>query len=94
VLPRWLPVVGGRRVARWFATTTASVGALILVLLWTFAFVNYFSGHTGLAFAGPAWRALFLVCYLPVTLWPVLLLVLTVAYHRRRRPVAPVPVAA
>ncbi|HEY3504759.1 MAG TPA: hypothetical protein VGN37_18495 [Actinocatenispora sp.] len=94
-LPRWLPLVGGRRVPRWFATSVATVGALILAALWTFAFANYFSGHTGLRFSGAGWHALFLACYLPVTLWPPLLLVLTVAYHRRRRVRAtPVPVAA
>ncbi|MEV0838571.1 hypothetical protein AB0I55_03330 [Actinocatenispora sera] len=81
---RWLPLVGGRAVPRWFATTVAGTGAAALVGLWTFAFVNYFDGNNGISFTGPFWHAVFLACYLPVTLWAPLLVALTVAYHRRR----------
>lgn len=81
---RWLPVIGGRPVPRWFATTVASTGAIVLAGMWTFAFVNYFDGNSGIGFTTGFWHAVFLVCYLPVTLWAPLLAALIVAYHRRR----------
>ncbi|BCJ36250.1 hypothetical protein Athai_37530 [Actinocatenispora thailandica] len=84
VFPRWLPLIGGRPVRRWFATTVASTGALALAGLWAFAFVNYFDGNNGIGFTTPFWHAVFLACYLPVTLWVPLLVALIVAYHRRR----------
>lgn len=84
IFPRWLPLLGGRPVRRWFATTVASTGAAALTGLWTFAFVNYFDGDNGISFTSPLWHTVFLACYLPVTLWVPLLAALIVAYHRRR----------
>ncbi|MFI7491951.1 hypothetical protein ACIBXA_26580 [Micromonospora echinaurantiaca] len=80
--PRWLPLVGGRRVPPAFAVTAATAGAVALILIWGYAAVNMvLRDVTGFT---PAGFALVAVCYAPLLLWGPLLLALTAAYHRRR----------
>ncbi|MFC9294895.1 hypothetical protein ACFTWH_14680 [Streptomyces sp. NPDC057011] len=95
VVPRWIPVLGGRRVPRAAAAVPAALGALALTALWTvLAAVTQVAGTTLLGDPIPAdfpsevggWTALwFYVCYAPLVLWGPLLGVVTVAYWRRRR---------
>ncbi|MDO3700421.1 hypothetical protein Q3W71_01860 [Micromonospora sp. C28SCA-DRY-2] len=82
VFPRWLPLVGGRRVPPPFAVTAATAGAVALILIWGYAAVNVVLGD-GTGFTPAGW-VLMLACYTPLLLWGPLLLALTVAYHRRR----------
>ncbi|MFR9774961.1 hypothetical protein ACL02O_02750 [Micromonospora sp. MS34] len=91
VFPRWLPGLGGRRVPPSVAVTAATTGALALTLIWGYAAWGVVIRGNDLGFS-PAGFALLVACYLPLLLWGPLLLILTVAYHRRRsrhRPAAP-----
>lgn len=90
VFPRWIPVIGGRRVPPVGATVLAATGAVALTAIWTFATVNFFvltvfgPPGRGFAFVNGWWEALLILCYLPLLLWGPLLLALTWAYYRRR----------
>ncbi|MFF5207096.1 hypothetical protein [Streptosporangium sp. NPDC000396] len=92
--PRWIPGLRGRRVPTSAAVIPAALGAVVLTVLWTAAFVTHFSGVTLRGEPIPAnfptqaggWKAaIFYVCYLPLLLWGPLLATVTYAYHRRRR---------
>ncbi|MGS2614469.1 hypothetical protein ACVCAH_08070 [Micromonospora sp. LZ34] len=83
VLPRWLPLVGGRRVPPPFAETAATAGGVALILIWGYAAAGLLLGGNDLGFT-PGGFALLVACYAPLLLWGPLLLALTAAYHRRR----------
>ncbi|MEU4119658.1 hypothetical protein AB0F71_34820 [Kitasatospora sp. NPDC028055] len=82
VVPRWLPLIGGRRVAPLAAVVPALLGAAVVMLL-TIPRAGGFGGAPG-APTGPA-LLLMDACYAPLLLWGPLLLLVTVAYYRRRR---------
>ncbi|MET9022628.1 hypothetical protein ABZV93_21870 [Actinopolymorpha sp. NPDC004070] len=90
VFPRWMPLIGGRRVPPLGATVLAATGAVALTAIWTFATVNFFvltvfgPPGKGFAFVNGWWEALLIACYLPLLLWGPLLFALTWAYYRRR----------
>jgi hypothetical protein len=93
--PRWIPGLGGRRVPRPVALIPATLGAVVLTVLWTSAFVRIFAGVTMAGTPLPAdfptqgseWEAaIFYACYLPLLLWGPLLAAVAYAYHRRRSP--------
>jgi len=86
VVPRWIPLLGGRRVAPLAAVVPAVLGSLGLMVIWTYGFRDLFFSFDGLSidFTSEAWGVLMLVCYAPLNLWGPLLLVLTWAYYRRR----------
>ncbi|MFG1655915.1 hypothetical protein ACGFIY_05230 [Micromonospora chersina] len=88
VFPRWLPLVGGRRVPPSFAVTLATAGAVALTLIWGNAAWGVAVNGNDLGFT-PAGFALAAACYLPLALWGPLLLTLAVAYHHRHRPPRP-----
>ncbi|MEV5122768.1 hypothetical protein AB0K49_08145 [Streptomyces decoyicus] len=104
VFPRWIPILGGRRVPTKAVAIPAAIGAAILTLLFTLLFlVSEIRGTTirGDVLSADApgraggWEdAWFFFCYAPLTLWGPLLGVLTVAYWKRRRAAGNVPVAA
>ncbi|MGW5670686.1 hypothetical protein [Micromonospora sp. NPDC003776] len=85
VFPRWLPLLGGRRVPPPFAVTVAAAGAVALTLIWGYAAWGVVVNGNDLNFS-TAGFALLVACYLPLLCWGPLLLALTVAYGRRRRP--------
>ncbi|MFD7452601.1 hypothetical protein [Kitasatospora sp. NPDC059827] len=82
VVPRRLPLIGGRRVAPLAAVVPALLGAAVVMLL-TIPRAGGFGGAPG----APTGPALFLMdaCYAPLLLWGPLLAVVTLAYYRRRR---------
>ncbi|MGW0230385.1 hypothetical protein ACWDWO_18885 [Actinopolymorpha singaporensis] len=90
VFPRWMPLIGGRRVRPVGATVLAAVGAIALTAIWTFATVNFIvltvfgPPGKGFAFVNGWWEALLILCYAPLLLWGPLLLALAWAYYRRR----------
>jgi hypothetical protein len=100
VFPRWIPFLGGRRVPPVPATLVAATGAVALMVIWTFATVNFFRltlagpPGQGLEFTNAWWEALVIACYVPLLLWGPLLLVVTGAYYQRRRPRAAVAAGA
>jgi len=83
VVPRWIPLIGGRRVAPYAAIIPATLGSLALIGIWTYAFRDVFS-DSFLPFSSDAAAALMITCYAPLNLWGPALLVLTWAYYRRR----------
>ncbi|GAA1584366.1 hypothetical protein GCM10009789_42590 [Kribbella sancticallisti] len=88
VAPRWIPLIGGRKVAPYAAIIPATLGALALIGIWTYGFRDVFSGAF-LPFAGDGAAALMIACYAPLLLWGPALLVLTWAYYRRRKAESP-----
>ncbi|MER0450038.1 hypothetical protein ABR738_36775 [Streptomyces sp. Edi4] len=103
VLPRWIPVLRGRRVSLPAAMIPAATGAIMLTVLWTTLAIQVASGATLQGNPLPddfptitlhGWRlGLFLATYAPLPLWGPLLGLLAIAYWRRRRiPALPTPV--
>ncbi|MGK5548086.1 hypothetical protein ACSNOH_25650 [Streptomyces sp. URMC 127] len=85
VVPRWVPVLGGKAVRPAAAVVPAAVGAgLVTLLWWSQLIVLLFIPHDHPAPYG-GYRALMLACYLPLLLWGPLLAAVTVSYHRRHR---------
>ncbi|MGW4891815.1 hypothetical protein ACWEQL_06050 [Kitasatospora sp. NPDC004240] len=81
VVPGWIPLIGGKRVAPPAAVIPASLGAAALMLL-TIPNARGFGGAPG-APTGAA-LAVMNACYAPLLLWGPLLAIVTFAYHRRR----------
>ena len=84
VLPRWIPVVGGKDVPPLAAVVPAGAGAVAVTMLWVNAFANIkeICGFYGLEGAE---RTVMIAGYSPLLLWGPLLAGLTVSYARRRR---------
>ena len=92
-VPRWIPLVRGRRVPTAAAAVPAALGAVLLTVLWTAAFVADAAGVTlrgdpaprDFPTAAGGWEAaVFYACYVPLLAWGPLLAAVTVAYVRRR----------
>ncbi|MFH9297258.1 hypothetical protein [Streptomyces sp. NPDC017520] len=86
-LPRWVPVLGGRRIPVSAAVIPASLGAAFVTFItFTGAFGWNDADNMG-AVGSPdgAHYWLMTACYLPLLAWGPLLAVVTVAYYRRRR---------
>jgi hypothetical protein len=83
LVPRWIPWLGGRRVAPFAAIVPATLGGLALIAIWSYAFRDVF-GASFIHFANDGWAALMISCYAPLNLWGPLLLLLTWSYWRRR----------
>jgi hypothetical protein len=83
ITPRWIPVIGGRRVHPYAAIWPAVLGSLALIALWTYAFRDVFTDHF-IPFSSTAWKTLMIACYSPLYLWGPALLAVTWAYYRRR----------
>lgn len=83
VAPRWIPVIGGRRVRPLAAVVPAAVGALALTALWAAMPLWWTYPHTDMSGTG---RLLVGVIYQPLVLWGPLLAAVTVSYYRRTRP--------
>lgn len=88
VVPRWIPVLGGRRVPPWAAVVPAGLGAAVLMVfpyaLVMMAFGRLPSGASATAITHGWQSVVFWIAYLPLGAWGPLLAVLTVHYHRRR----------
>lgn len=94
VVPRWIPVLRGRRVPALGAVIPAALGSAALTLLWTWVAVTM---SLGLRIDGRPqsqlspvsftdWQGLVAVAaYAPLLLWGPLLAAVTVSYWRRRR---------
>ena len=92
--PRWVPWLRGRRVPTPVALVPATLGAVVLTVMWTVTLALICVGVTAggkpldpdFPTAGGRWEAgIFYVCYLPLLLWGPLLAAVAYAYHRRRR---------
>ncbi|WP_405186163.1 hypothetical protein OG582_11445 [Streptomyces anulatus] len=91
VVPRWIPLLGGRPVNTGLTVAAASLGALAVTVLW---WVLFFGGLLVAESPDPgvsAGEALFVAAYAPLLLWGPLLAAVTWSYHRRTHPVRAVP---
>jgi hypothetical protein len=86
VLPRWLPILGGRNVPVLAAVIPATLGA---------AAVTLFTFHGAATWNGPENNGnpeapqgiagvVMMLCYAPMLAWGPLVAVVTLAYYRRR----------
>lgn len=82
VLPRWVPVLGGRTLPRLAVVVPAGLGALALTVLWTPLLAWWSLPHDDLTAGG---RLVVGLLYLPLIAWGPLLAAVTVSYNRRRR---------
>lgn len=85
VLPRWVPLAGGRRVPPLTAVVPAGLGAAVVTALWTPLLLWWSVPHDDMTRTG-ALVVGFL--YLPMVAWGPLLAAVTVSYWRRHRPAA------
>ena len=90
VLPRWMPLIGGRRVPVRGATLGAMAGATLIALLTLYYTLNRAFGFVDGATkpvpdgCGPP-GAEVLALYAPMVAWAPLLYAVTFEYHRRQR---------
>jgi hypothetical protein len=82
-VPGWIPVIGGRRIPPMAVIVPAALGALLLALIWGYAFRD-FPGMDQLEFSHTGWKVLLVAAYLPLLAWAPLLAAVTYAYYRRR----------
>jgi hypothetical protein len=98
VVPRWIPLLGGRRVRPMAAVVPATLGTLALFALYAYVLLNtthlihvHFrpqvgGEHAGTIPSGGPGLWILVAAYLPLLAWAPLLGALTVAYHRRHSP--------
>ncbi|MDY0813753.1 hypothetical protein [Kitasatospora purpeofusca] len=86
VLPRWIPLLGGRQVHPIAVVVPAGFGAIALTVLWT-PFVAWWAvPHPDMTALG---HVIVGFLYLPLAAWGPLLGAVTFSYHRRRLAVRP-----
>ncbi|MFC5887248.1 hypothetical protein RMN57_01880 [Kitasatospora sp. CM 4170] len=86
VVPRRVPLLGGRRVAPLAAVVPAALGSLALVAMFDLYPLAWAGILPETGFSNGWWMALARVCITPAMLWGPIVLVLAWAYYRRRRP--------
>ena len=84
VVPAWVPRLRGRRIPPAAVVLPATVGGVLLIVIWSFALIGVFTGRIEQFTGGTGWWVLMVACYLPAMLWGPLLLCVTYLYHRRR----------
>ncbi|MEU5069576.1 hypothetical protein ACFY7Y_37690 [Streptomyces virginiae] len=86
VVPRWVPFIGGRRVAPLVAVIPAVLGGLALVAMFGLFPLAWAGVLPEVGYSNGWWMALARVCVTPAMLWGPIVLALAWAYYRRRRP--------
>ncbi|MGW2546897.1 hypothetical protein ACWC5I_40010 [Kitasatospora sp. NPDC001574] len=87
VVPRWMPLIGGRAVRPLAAVVPAALGALVLTAAGVLGVLCWNSpDNMGSPDAPQGFAALVMtLCYLPLVAWGPLLAAVTVDYARRTR---------
>ncbi|MFE6158633.1 hypothetical protein ACFQ7F_06915 [Streptomyces sp. NPDC056486] len=85
VVPGWIPLLGGRRVRPLAAVVPALLGAVGLFGLVGWSAYAYYAGLGSGVTDSAVKQAVLVACYAPLLLWAPLLVVVTLAYHRRRK---------
>ncbi|WP_249375010.1 hypothetical protein [Streptomyces sp. I05A-00742] len=86
VVPAWVPRIGGRRIPRYAAVIPAVIGGIGVTAFWLPTLLAWCGIGSGTGYDSTGWMILARVCIAPGMLWGPLLLLLTWAYWRRRRP--------
>ncbi|MBN0045238.1 hypothetical protein JS756_14175 [Streptomyces actuosus] len=90
VVPRWIPLIGGRPVRPLAAVVPALVGSFVLFALSLLVgFVQGGNLADGVLTDTRAQTVFLAVCYTPLLAWAPLLAVSAIAYYRRRTTSAP-----
>ncbi|MCX5376881.1 hypothetical protein [Streptomyces sp. NBC_00091] len=87
-VPAWVPVLRGRRIPPYAVTVPAALAGLgftFLTVDWALC-VFHIAGFSDVGFTNGWWQALSVTVSGLFVLWGPLILALTHAYHRRRRP--------
>lgn len=82
VVPRWIPLIGGRRVRPLAAVVPAALGAAGLTLMWAAVPFWWTYPHADLTTTG---NLVVGILYQPLFLWGPLTAAVTVSYYRRHR---------
>lgn len=85
VLPHWVPFLGRRPIRPKPVIITASVGASLLIVLWTPLLLWWNTPHPDMTVAGANIVGLL---YLPLVAWGPLLAAVTISYAQRHRTAA------
>ncbi|WP_340685807.1 hypothetical protein LCL61_05375 [Amycolatopsis coloradensis] len=91
VVPRWIPVLGGKSVRPMAAVVPAVAGGLILTALFSSIplgdgrRLTVFGVAENAAYVNEGWETLASICIAPLALWGPITIVLGLAYHRRRK---------
>ncbi|MER5966254.1 hypothetical protein [Streptomyces sp. NPDC002057] len=85
LVPRWVPILGGRPVDRRLAVLAASLGAFAVTVLWWVLFLGGLLTSPSPDPGVSAGEALFVAAYAPLLLWGPLLAAVTWSYHRRHK---------
>ncbi|MGP3975627.1 hypothetical protein ACTWQF_16775 [Streptomyces sp. 8N114] len=81
VVPRWIPLIGGRAVRPMAAVVPAALGAVALTALWAGVPWWWTYPHDDMTDTG---NVVVGILYQPLILWGPLLAAVTVSYYRRR----------
>jgi hypothetical protein len=88
VAPRWLPLIGGRRIPVLAAVIPAALGALAVTFITTTAAIGWADAGDpmppGTTDPNPMYAVVMALCYVPLLAWGPLLAAVTVHYYRRR----------
>lgn len=82
VVPRWIPLIGGRAVRPMAAVAPAAVGAAALTLIWAEVPWWWTYPHEDMTSTG---NLVVGILYQPLFLWGPLTAAVTLSYYRRRR---------
>ncbi len=85
VVPRWIPLIGGKVVRPMAAVVPAVVGSVILTALWTVSIVRAPGSALFERFDDTFDKVLVTVCYVPLLAWGPLLMILALNYGHRHR---------
>ncbi|MEU5438326.1 hypothetical protein AB0G73_33930 [Streptomyces sp. NPDC020719] len=82
VVPRWIPLIGGRRVRPMAAVVPAALGAVALTMIWANVPWWWTYPHEDMT---PTGNLVVGILYQPLVLWGPLTAAVTISYHRRHR---------
>ncbi|MER5847834.1 hypothetical protein ABT126_12435 [Streptomyces sp. NPDC002012] len=82
VVPRWIPLIGGRAVRPMAAVVPATLGAVALTVMWANVPWWWTYPHDDMTDTGDLVVG---ILYQPLVLWGPLLAAVTVSYYRRHR---------
>ncbi|QRX90581.1 hypothetical protein [Streptomyces noursei] len=82
VIPRWIPLIGGRRVRPMAVVVPAALGAVALTALWANVPWWWTYPHADMT---PTGHLLVGALYQPMVLWGPLTAAVTISYYRRHR---------
>lgn len=84
VVPRWIPLIGGKRVRPLCAVVPALLGSAVLTVLWGTMPLWWTHPHTDMT---PTGSIVVGILYQPLVIWGPLTAAVAISYYRRHRAV-------